>query len=132
MHRDCDIYPGAVGTEMKLRRIHCRLEIAFSDIVAIHQISAFLYIGRDKRQVLLQSRVTLPRRTDRVFEKFFRRNMIVTDKINRAQNRLWPFGHIKHEARSALDGIVHVYFGITVFAVEKLEKKCGVIGARSR
>ena len=132
MHRDRDIYPGAVRAEMKLRRIHCRLEIAFSNVVAMQQIRAFLYIGRDKGEVLLQSRVTLPGRTDRVLEKFFRRNMIVTDEIDRAQNRLWPFGHIQHEARSALDGIVHVDFGITVFAVEELQKKCGVVGPRRR
>src|SRR5205823_10353229 len=115
---------------MKLRRIHFRLEIAFSDVVAMHQICAFLYIGRDKGEVLLQSRVTLPGRTDRVLEKLLGWNMIVTDEIDLTQNCLWPFSHIKDEARSALDGIVHVYFGITVFAVEKLEKKCGIIGAR--
>src|SRR5207248_3172385 len=109
LHRDRDIYPGAVGAEMKLRRIHCRLEIAFSDVVAMHKICAFLYIGRNKRQVLLQARVTLSCRADGVLEKLLGWNMIVTDEIDLAQNRLRPFGHIKDEARSALDGIVDIH-----------------------
>src|SRR5213083_1895437 len=132
MHRDRDIYPGAVRAEMILRRINYRVEIAFSNVIAMHQVRAFLHIGRDKRQVLLQARVTLSCRADRVLKKFFGRNMIVTDEINRAQNGLRTFDHIKEEARSALDGIVDIYFGITVFAVEELEKKGGVIGARGR
>src|SRR5438067_7652625 len=132
MHRDRDIYPSIVRAEMILRRIHCRVEIAFANVIAMNQVRAFLCIARDKRQLLLQTRVTLPCRTDRVLEEFFRWNMIVTDEIDRAQNRLWPFRHIKHEARSALDGIAHVYFGITVFPVEELEKECSVIGARGR
>src|SRR5207244_12773269 len=111
---------------MKLRRIHCRLEIAFSDVVAMHQICAFLYIGRNKRQVLLQARVTLSCRADGVLEKLLGWNMIVTDEIDLAQNRLWQFGYIKDEARSARNEIVDIYFGIPLLAVENLDKNGGV------
>ena len=116
MHRDRDIYPGTIGAEVKLRRINYRVEIAFSKVIAMHQVRALLHIGRNKRQVLLQARVTLSCRSDGVLEKLLGWNMIVTDEIDRAQNRLRPFGHIKDEALSSLDVIVHIYFGINVFA----------------
>ena len=120
--------PLSVGAEIVLWGINHRIQISLAYVIAVHQVRPFLHVCCDKRQFLLQTRITLPCWTDGVLKKCFRWNVIVTGKIDRAQNHLRPFRNLQHQSGAALDPVVHVDSGVAVFPVKQLQKKCGIIG----
>ena len=96
----------------------------------MHQVGAFLEIGRDKWQVFLQFRIALTRRPNRKIEQLLCWLGGVALEDDRAESHQRTFVDLEPQAIARFDRVTHIHFYVAVFPVKDFEEKSEIISAR--
>src|SRR6476646_12230934 len=95
----------------------------------MNKFDSFFDVRSNKRELLLELRVTFPSRANGLVEEDVRRLVLVADKIDNAQGNESTFFDVQAQS-IGFNRVVNFDLGVAVFAVKQLKEKGSVVSAR--